>query len=205
MDGGVLRTESKSAAEPRSVRRPADRSRLARLVRLRPARPSLKNADSIAQANRFLHWPLEFADVIFEHGGFDVVLGNPPWETMSPDVKEFFAPYDPEVRFMGPEEQKACVEELKRDAEVREAWESYCLHLYLTANFMKNSGRYSLFAKGNLGKGDFNVYRMFVELALGLTRKGGRAGQLVPEISTTVPTPPRLGRTCSRRCGSTRS
>ncbi|HZZ25757.1 MAG TPA: N-6 DNA methylase [Roseiarcus sp.] len=143
--------------------------------------PLRNNAESIAEENRFLHWPLEFADVIFEHGGFDVVLGNPPWETMSPDVKEFFAPYDPEVRFMGPEEQKACVEELKRVASVREAWDSYCLHLYLTANFLKNSGRYSLFAKGNLGKGDFNVYRMFVELALGLARKGGRAGQLVPE------------------------
>jgi hypothetical protein len=143
--------------------------------------PLLKNVESIAEENRFFHFPLEFPDVIFEHGGFDVVLGNPPWETMSPDLKEFFAPYDPEVRFMGPEEQKACVEELKKDAGVGEAWESYCLRLYLTANFLKNSGRYSLFAKGNLGKGDFNIYRMFVELALGLARKGGRAGQLVPE------------------------
>ena len=143
--------------------------------------PLMKNAESIAEENRFFHWPLEFADVIFEHGGFDVVLGNPPWETMSPDVKEFFAPYDPEVRFMGPEEQKACVEELKKDAGVRVAWESYCLHLYMTANFLKNSGRFSFFAKGNLGKGDFNIYRMFVELALDLARKGGRAGQLVPE------------------------
>ena len=46
---------------------------------------------------------------------------------------------------------------------------------------MKESGRYRLFAEGNLGKGDFNIYRMFVELALRGTRAGGRAAQFVPE------------------------
>jgi hypothetical protein len=40
--------------------------------------PLLKNVESIAEENRFFHFPLEFPDVIFEHGGFDVVLGNPP-------------------------------------------------------------------------------------------------------------------------------
>jgi hypothetical protein len=46
---------------------------------------------------------------------------------------------------------------------------------------MKSSGRYRLFASGNLGKGDFNVYRMFVESALALTRPGQVAAQFVPE------------------------
>jgi hypothetical protein len=45
---------------------------------------------------------------------------------------------------------------------------------------MKNSARYRLFAPGNLGKGDFNVYRMFVETAMQLTRPGGFAAQVVP-------------------------
>ncbi len=46
---------------------------------------------------RLFHWHLEFPDV-FAHGGFDLVLGNPPWDTLSPDVKEFFAVYDRQVR-----------------------------------------------------------------------------------------------------------
>ena len=46
---------------------------------------------------------------------------------------------------------------------------------------MKESGRYRLFAEGSLGKGDFNIYRMFVELALRGTRTGGRAAQIVLE------------------------
>src|SRR5690606_10673454 len=35
--------------------------------------------DEIARRYRFLHWELEFADVFGERGGFDLVLGNPPW------------------------------------------------------------------------------------------------------------------------------
>ena len=46
---------------------------------------------------------------------------------------------------------------------------------------MKSGGRYTLFAPGNLGKGDFNVYRMFVETALRTVRQGGRVSQIVPE------------------------
>ena len=45
----------------------------------------------------------------------------------------------------------------------------------------KNGGRYSLFAPGNLGKGDFNIYRMFAETALAITGPGGFTAQIVPE------------------------
>ena len=126
------------------------------------------------------HWPLAFPQVLTK-GGFDLVLGNPPWDTMSPDAKEFFSPYDGSVRFMSPDDQKRRIEELKALPNVQKAWDDYCRHLYCAANFMKESGRYRLFAEGNLGKGDFNIYRMFVELALRGTRTGGRSAQFVPE------------------------
>ena len=42
--------------------------------------PRLKKVREIAQArHRFLHWELEFADLFEERGGFDLILGNPPW------------------------------------------------------------------------------------------------------------------------------
>lgn len=135
--------------------------------------------DTAEEAGAF-HWPLAFPQVM-ARGGFDCILGNPPWDTMSPDAKEFFSPYDGEVRFMSPADQKARIAELKAQPGVQEAWDRYSLELYRSANFMKESGRYELFAEGNLGKGDFNVYRMFVELALRGTRAGGRAAQIVPE------------------------
>jgi hypothetical protein len=140
----------------------------------------LEKAQASASKAQAFHWPLMFPDV-FAQGGFDVVLGNPPWKPMSPDMKEFFAPYDPEIRFLSPTDQRTRVEQLKSAPGVAAAWDAYCQALYLAARFMKESGRYTLFAEGNLGKGDFNVYRMFVELALKATKAGGRAAQFVPE------------------------
>lgn len=39
----------------------------------------LKAVDAIAREQRFFHWELEFADIFAERGGFDLILGNPPW------------------------------------------------------------------------------------------------------------------------------
>lgn len=134
----------------------------------------------LSEHYRFFHWPLAFADVM-ARGGFDVVLGNPPWETMSPDYKEFFSTYDPSVRAMSPTDQKAAFARLLEHPGIAAKWEEYCRDLYAAVHFMKSSGRYRLFAPGNLGKGDFNVYRMFAETALAATRIGGVAAQFLPE------------------------
>ncbi len=142
----------------------------------------------LAERYRFLHPHLAFPDVFAAdpeaeegwQGGFDLVLGNPPWDTLSPDRKEFFSAYEPTIRFVPKAEQDAIVSELLEDPEIAARWIDYQRDLYASVHFMKSSGRYRLFAPGNLGKGDFNVYRMFVETALGLTRRGGNAAQVVP-------------------------
>ncbi|MFO0680514.1 MAG: hypothetical protein U0234_00620 [Sandaracinus sp.] len=41
--------------------------------------PRLQLVEQLAERYRFLHWELEFADVFRERGGFDLMLGNPPW------------------------------------------------------------------------------------------------------------------------------
>lgn len=41
--------------------------------------PRLSVAQEIALSNKFLHWELEFADLFEENGGFDLIIGNPPW------------------------------------------------------------------------------------------------------------------------------
>ena len=64
-----------------------------------PYGPLIAETNRLAQYYRFFHWPLEFPDAA-QDGGFDLILGNPPWETTSSRVsKEFFAVYDPQVRF----------------------------------------------------------------------------------------------------------
>jgi hypothetical protein len=39
----------------------------------------LETAHQIAAQNKFMHWELEFADLFAERGGFDLIVGNPPW------------------------------------------------------------------------------------------------------------------------------
>ncbi|MGV9567134.1 Eco57I restriction-modification methylase domain-containing protein [Streptomyces sp. NPDC003480] len=143
---------------------------------------------------QFFHWHLEFPE-IFEvpmqkdadvneregwRGGFSCVLGNPPWDTLSPDEKEFFSTYDQGVRSMKKDEREVVVSQLLLSPTIRDKWERSRRDLYALVHFIKSSGRYRLFAKGNLGKGDFNVYRMFVESALTLTKQGGSAAQVTP-------------------------
>lgn len=44
--------------------------------------PRLGLVRDIAQQNHFMHWELEFADLFAERGGFDLIIGNPPWIKM---------------------------------------------------------------------------------------------------------------------------
>jgi hypothetical protein len=136
--------------------------------------------ERLAAHYRFFHWHLAFPEV-FARGGFDCVVGNPPWDALSPDTKEFFSRYDERVRFESREGQEGIVKRLLEDPVVARAWAENCRDLYAFVHFCKHSGRYQMFAPGNLGKGDFNVYRMFVEAALSLTRQYGRASQFAPE------------------------
>lgn len=49
------------------------------LDQLRADFPRLRIANEIAEQQHFFHWELEYADVFETRGGFDLVVGNPPW------------------------------------------------------------------------------------------------------------------------------
>lgn len=49
------------------------------IPRLRQENPRLDLAARIAEQNKFMHWEIEFADLFAERGGFDLIIGNPPW------------------------------------------------------------------------------------------------------------------------------
>ena len=56
--------------------------------------PWLNVAESVAAANGFFHWELDFAGV-FARGGFDLQVGNPPWVRPRSDVDALLAEGDP--------------------------------------------------------------------------------------------------------------
>lgn len=55
----------------------------------------LKIANQIAEQQRFQHWELEFADVFEENGGFDLVIGNPPWLKMTWNEQDILSETQP--------------------------------------------------------------------------------------------------------------
>lgn len=57
--------------------------------------PQLQVARQVAAQQRFLHWELEFADIFRQRGGFDVVLGNPPWIKLEWNEQSLLSDFDP--------------------------------------------------------------------------------------------------------------
>lgn len=62
---------------------------------LRKNNPRLDLAYRIAERNKFMHWELEFADLFAEKGGFDLVLGNPPWIKTTWNEQSVLSDYNP--------------------------------------------------------------------------------------------------------------
>ncbi|RJR07144.1 restriction endonuclease [Candidatus Parcubacteria bacterium] len=134
------------------------------------------NANAMAIRNNFFHWPLEFP-VVYEAGGFDVVLGNPPWEKIKLQEKEFFATRNEEIATAPNkaardklikglrETNPALLEEFEGAKHIAEA----------QSKFVRTSGRFPLTAVG-----DVNTYALFAELARKLLNERGRAGIIVP-------------------------
>lgn len=57
--------------------------------------PRLQLVREIAERQRFMHWELEFADLFIEHGGFNLIIGNPPWISLNWNEKDLLADTDP--------------------------------------------------------------------------------------------------------------
>lgn len=67
-----------------------------------PTEEMLSVAKQVAEQLKFFHWEIEFPDVFNPHRqGFDAIVGNPPWETLQPNSKEYFSNIDPIYRTLG--------------------------------------------------------------------------------------------------------
>ncbi|WP_144373975.1 Eco57I restriction-modification methylase domain-containing protein [Vogesella urethralis] len=65
------------------------------LAALMAALPQLQVAHAVALQQRFMHWELEFADLFKVRGGFDVILGNPPWIKVEWNEQSLLSDFDP--------------------------------------------------------------------------------------------------------------
>ncbi len=151
--------------------------------------PRIGRIQQLADEALPFHWPLEFPDIM-ERGGFDVVLGNPPWEVMQLSEEEYFAQRMPEIAELAGAARKNAIAALETEnPRIFEAYQ-FDKRVYEAANvFARESGRFELTAKGKT-----NTYALFAELFLTLLGSQGRAGVIVPTgIATDATTAPFFG------------
>jgi hypothetical protein len=146
----------------------------------RQDRPQMTgNANALATELCFFHWYLEFPDVN-ERGGFDVVIGNPPWERIKLSEEEFWAS-EPYIASSPNKAQRGKrIEEYRSSGdpqkEAKVARFDAARHsAEVASKFMRISGRYP-----NTAVGDVNTYALFAECARQLINPEGRAGLVLP-------------------------
>ena len=135
-----------------------------------------REVERLARRYRFFHWDLAFPE-IFENGGFDCVLGNPPWERVKIQEKEWFSERRPDIaNAPNAAARKRMIQVLKTDDfplyrhfldDLRESegW----------SHLMRNTGRYPM-----CGRGDINLYAVFAEAMRNVVNERGRAGCVLP-------------------------
>jgi len=160
---------------------------------------ALAIAQTACSEARVLHWPLAFPQV-FAGGGFDCVLGNPPWERIKLQEEEFFATRHRDIaqaknkaersqriqwlaegmlaKHLFPEMEHAlheCEAEQRLYAEfisARRTAEAASVFAHVKG---EDGGRYPL-----TGVGDVNTYALFAETISQICHTTGRAGFIVP-------------------------
>jgi hypothetical protein len=133
-------------------------------------------ANALSNNQSFFHWQLEFPEV-FDDGGFDVVLCNPPWERIKLQEEEFFSTKNADIaNAPNKSARERLIKQLPQNNP--DLWKEYkqALHESDSASkFLHNSERFPL-----TGRGDINTYVIFTDLNRQLLNGYGRAGVVCP-------------------------
>jgi hypothetical protein len=149
----------------------------------------------LSEQYKFFHWHLAFSDVFSLPdripdddlkgwtGGFDVVLGNPPWERLKLQEQEWFSEKRPEIASAtNASVRKKAIQALRDDepALINEFIEAQ-RYAEGEAHFLRASGKYPFCGVGR----DINSSSVFTELMLLLATTSGRTGCLDPTALVT--------------------
>ena len=150
-----------------------------RITRLREAFVRIPAVEAIAKARRFMHWELMFADVFRTRGGFDLVLGNPPWIKVEWNEAGVLGEANPLLAIR--KISASALIKLRTDtfatfASLQFDWTSELEESEATQNFLSASQNYPL-----LQGQKTNLFKCFLPLAWRVSREVGVTGLLHPE------------------------
>lgn len=130
----------------------------------------------LSDKHRFFHLHLAFPEV-FAKGGFDAVLGNPPWEKINIDAREWFASTRPDIAEAetSAKRQRMIDRLSEQDPELLRQFREHQRTSNAANHFYRTSGRFLLSSRG-----DINTYALFAELDSQIVNPDGRAGFIVP-------------------------
>ena len=143
----------------------------------------LGGARKLIEAECFLNWQVAFPGVWSNweeaelRGGFDAVVGNPPWDRMKLQQVEWFSARRPEIA-MAPRaaDRKRMIADLENAGDpLADEYARASEQAASALRMARTGGDYPL-----LSRGDVNLYSLFVERAMTLVRSDGMVGLLVP-------------------------
>ena len=143
----------------------------------------LDRTRELAAEEGFFNWQVAFPGVWSDwgeaerYGGFDAVVGNPPWDRMKLQQVEWFAARRPEIaRAQRAADRKRMIGALRDDADPLAAeFERANERADSALRVARRSGDYPY-----LSRGDVNLYSLFVERAMALVGPRGVVGLLTP-------------------------
>ena len=142
-----------------------------------------RGARTIANREGFLHWEVAFPGVwrywqnSRPQGGFDAVIGNPPWDRIKLQEVEWFATRAPELALAPTAAARRTGIQRLRDkgAPLAAEFDAAKTRADKLSQLVRASEHYPL-----LGGGDINLYSLFVERAMNLIKPDGFVGLLTP-------------------------
>ncbi len=140
-------------------------------------------ANEVADREGFLHWEAAFPGVWHGWqddepvGGFDAIIGNPPWDQIEQPEVEWFATRSPELALAPTAAaRRRGIKRLREQGDPLAAeFDAAKLRADRLGQLIRASGHYPL-----LGGGDINLYSLFVERAMRLVKPDGIVGLLTP-------------------------
>lgn len=133
---------------------------------------TIQRIRSMADTYKFFHWDLEMMDAFTDkRKGFDLIIGNPPWNKVRSNKNEFFSGIVPGYKNKSPKEKKKIEKEY--DTEFQE--------------YKKRFDEQKLFYKtyGGMGENtDFDLWRIVMERALSVLSPNGVFSMLIPSAIT---------------------
>jgi type I restriction-modification system DNA methylase subunit len=141
--------------------------------------PRLNLVNQLAEKFKFFHWELTFSDVFSDKGGFDIMLGNPPWLRVTWDEGGILGDSDPKFilgKYSSSKLREERVNAFERDADLKRLWAEELVESEGIQSFLNAMQNYP-----ELVGQKANLYKCFLPQAWKWGNRDGFSGFIHPE------------------------